>query len=335
MLFRSTYHPGTARVEEAQPIRLSVGEEAHVTFPIVSVKRARLSGMIVGSSGGPLANPSVSLAQSYLDGGGSRLMPISPSGTFTEENLPPGEYTIEVRTPEWAVQRVRLFGDHVDNVVVTTKKAADVRARVTFDGAAPPTDSVEIRPAFPGPICGILRSSCLGGSVGLVAAVAPNDWTFNAQLVGTGVLRLGRPATWFLKSVLVDGKDVTDTPLDFAAEYAGKPVEIVLTQRRAEVNGTVADDRGQSIRDYVTVLFPEDEDQWTTFSRFIAVGRPDQQGRFAILGLPPGKFLIQAVDYLEPGEERNPETLARLRTGATSFSLSDGESRTVNLRMAR
>jgi hypothetical protein len=331
-----TYHPGTARAEEAQPVRLAIGEETYVTFPIASVKRARLSGVIVGSGGGALQNPSASLQMAYLGSGSSRLIPLAPDGSFNEENLPPGEYFIEVRSPEWAMQRVRMFGEDVTNLVITTKKAGTVRARVTFDGSTPPTESVRIRAAFVGPSCGLmaLGASCGGGSIGLIPPVTPDDWTFNGQLTGVGVLRLQQPATWFLKAVLLEGKDVTDTPLEFATAFEGKPVEIVLTQRRAAVSGTVTDDRGQPTRDYVAVLFPEDEDYWTAFSRFIAIGRPDQEGRFAMPGLPPGRYLIQAVDYLEPGEERNPETLARLRTGATSFSLSDGESRTVTLKIS-
>ena len=331
-----TYHPGTTRAAEALPVSVDIGEEKHVTFAMATVKRARLSGVIVGSSGGALQNPSASLQMTYLGSGSSRLIPLAPDGSFNEENLPPGEYFIEVRSPEWAMQRVQLFGEDITNLVITTKKPGAVRARLTFEGGEPPNEPVEIRPVFAGPACGLmgLSASCGGGSVGLVQAVSPVDWTLNAQLTGMGVFRLrGRPIAWSLKSVLVDGTDVIDTPVELSA-LEGKRVEIVLTQRRGDVSGTVTDARGEQALDYVVVLFPEDEDQWTPFSRFIATGRPDQAGRFALPALPPGRYLIQALDYLEPGEERNPETLGRLRIGATSFQLAEGESRTVNLRVA-
>jgi hypothetical protein len=330
-----TYHPGTARVADAQPITVGIGEEKHVAFAMASVKRARLSGVIVGSAGGALQNPGASLQTVYLGSGSSRGMPVAPDGSFNEENLPPGEYFIEVRSPEWALQRFQLFGEDVTNVVITTKKPGAVRARLIFEGGDPPKEPIDIRPFFVGPACGImaLGGSCGGGSVGLVRPVAPADWTFTAELTGMGVLRLrGRPTTWSLKAVLVEGTDVIDTPVELSA-LEGKRVEIVLTQRRSDVSGAVTDARGQQTRDYLVVLFPEDEDQWTAFSRFIAIGRPDQDGRFVLPALPPGRYLIQAVGYLEPGEERNPETLARLRTGATSFSLAEGESRTLNLRV--
>jgi hypothetical protein len=274
------------------------------------------------------------MQMTYLGSGSSRLIAIAPDGSFNEENLPPGDYVIEVRSPEWAMQPVRLSGDDVD-LIIRTKKPGAVRARLTFDGGPPPEEPVSIRPAFVGRSCGLmaLGGSCGGGSIGLIQPVSPDDWTFTAELAGVGVLRLQRPATWSLKAVLLEGTDVTDTPLEFAA-LAGKPMEIVLTQRRAEVSGTVTDNRGEMTRDFVVVLFPDDEEQWTPFSRFIATGRPDQEGRFTLPGLPPGRYLIAALDYLAPGDERNPDALARLRAGATSFSLSEGESRSVSLRVA-
>ena len=72
-------------------------------------------------------------------------------------------------------------------------------------------------------------------------------------------------------------------------------------------------DRGQLTSDYRVLLFPEDEQQWTPFSRYFAVGEPDQQGRFTIGNLPPARYLAVAVESLESGDDRNPETLSRLR----------------------
>jgi hypothetical protein len=61
--------------------------------------------------------------------------------------------------------------------------------------------------------------------------------------------------------------------------------------------------------------------------------RPDQNGRFSIRGLPETRYLALAVDYLEPGEETDPERLGELRTKATQLNLGDGESRAIDLRV--
>ena len=79
--------------------------------------------------------------------------------------------------------------------------------------------------------------------------------------------------------------------------------------------------------------FPEDARQRTPYSRGIAAARPDQQGSFLVQGVPPGRYLITAVDYLEPGQERDTATLERLRPRAIAVTLGEGEARTVDLKL--
>jgi hypothetical protein len=223
-------------------------------------------------------------------------------------------------------------------VVVATRKAATVRGRVRFEGGPPPQESVEIGAAFEGtpPMIGLSPGFIKSGThIGTIEVTPDNRFAIEAQMSGTGVIRVRRAPGWLLKAVTVDGEDVTDTMLDFGSAYDGKTLEVVLTQRRSEVNGTVANDRGQTLRDYIVVLFPQDDKQWVPSSRFIATARPDQRGGYAISGLPPGAYLIVAVDSLEPGAERDPDTLKGLLDRATELSLSEGESRSLNLRLVK
>jgi hypothetical protein len=97
----------------------------------------------------------------------------------------------------------------------------------------------------------------------------------------------------------------------------------------------VTDARGQVVVDCTVVAFPEDERQWTPVSRHIGITRPDQSGQFSLRGMPPGRYLVAAVEYLAPGQDRNPETLAGLRVRATAVTLSEGETRAQNLRLDR
>ncbi len=332
-----TLYPGTLDVRQAQMIKVGVGEEAFATFPILRARLSSLSGRIVGSDGGPLAAPFVSLAHPQLSSGSSRHLNVATDGTFSESGLAPGEWVITVQEPEYASVRLRLLDDDVHGVIVTTRKGAHVRGRVRFEGGDPPKDRIELGVAFSGepPMmalsAGFLRSSA---GVSSIPATAETEWTFEAQISGVGVMRV-RTASWMLKAVMLDGKNVADTPLDFGEAYTNKPVEVVLTQRRAELNGTVTNDRTQPVSDYVVVLFPEDEAQWTPTSRYFALGRPDQEGRFRIANLPPARYLAAAVQYLEPGDERNPEVLSRLRPDATELDIPEGETRSVTLRLAR
>ena len=62
-------------------------------------------------------------------------------------------------------------------------------------------------------------------------------------------------------------------------------------------------------------------------------GRPDQDGRFKITGLPAGSYYAVAVDYIESGDATDPEVLDRIRERATTFSLLDGETKTLDLKV--
>jgi hypothetical protein len=54
--------------------------------------------------------------------------------------------------------------------------------------------------------------------------------------------------------VLLDGRDVTDTPLPFgAANQSIEGVDVVLTDRVSEVTGRVVDARGRGVADATVV----------------------------------------------------------------------------------
>ena len=60
---------------------------------------------------------------------------------------------------------------------------------------------------------------------------------------------------------------------------------------------------------------------------------PDQDGRFKIRALPPGRYYAIALDYVDPNDSGDPEFLDRIRTKATMFSLNDGETKALDLKL--
>ena len=135
-----------------------------------------------------------------------------------------------------------------------------------------------------------------------------------------------------MKRVRREGVDVTDTPLDFSSDIDN--LEIQLTNGATTVSGTVSTDRNAVALDATVIVFADDDGKWGPHSRFIESARQDQQGHFKIRGLPPGKYVAIAVEYLEPGDERDPDLLAGWRRHGTSLTLSDGETRTLDLKLS-
>ena len=151
---------------------------------------------------------------------------------------------------------------------------------------------------------------------------------------GPVLLRTGRtPPGYSLKAVYYNNQDVTDSGINFKPGESLSGVQVVLTAKSSMVSGSVTDARSQPVTDYAAIIFAEDSAKWGFMSRYVQMARPDQQGAFQVKELPPGRYLAAAVDYLEEGEETNPETLERLRNTATPFTLDEADAKALTLKV--
>ena len=208
---------------------------------------------------------------------------------------------------------------------------------VTSSGTLTATMVADAGVTRPLPREGELRTS--GAHVGMMN-VSTNNSVRQLRLLGvSGPVRVtvdGLPPEWAVKAVMLDGADVTDQPINVRGNVE---VRVVLTDRVTEVNGVVASGPGDArdasdTRGRYVVVFPADTARWTYPSRFVRSARADAQGRFEIKGLPPNdRYLALAVDYLDQGEAADPQFLERMRSRATPFSLTDGERRTIDVRL--
>lgn len=355
--YAPTYFPGTANGAEAQKITLTVGQEAQNTdFALLPVKLAKIAGTVISSEGKPVEGSMINALPRNSDGAGMMMAGSArtdKNGNFTIPNVSPGEYTLQSRAlqimtsgsgdnmmftarvggdsgaeAEMGSLPVTVNGEDLSNVVIVTTKGASATGRLTFEDGSKPSSLTNIRvSASPADSDGPVMS--LGGGPGSVKA----DGTFELRgLMGTRIVRIGNlPPGWMLKSVRVNGQDITDIGMDFKSGEAVSGVEVTLTSKLTEVDGTVKDG-SQPLKDYTLVVFSDDTQKWSLpNSRYVTSTRPDQEGRFQVKNLPAGSYYIIAVDYLAQGEWNDPDVLERLKPKATSFSLDEGETKTLNL----
>jgi hypothetical protein len=234
------------------------------------------------------------------------------------------------RESESAAVPVTLTTEDISGLSIATTPGATLAGQVILDGG----QAASVRPAeltfFVLPVEPV---SLMWGR-----PITPkDDWTFEGTARESPVLiRGGDQATgWRIKAILQRGVDVTDTGVVFRPSERVDDVQIVLSNRLSVVSGSVGTDRGEPAKDYVVIVFADDPDRWGPMSRHVGSARPDQQGQFEVKGLPPGNYLALAVDYLEEGQERDPEFLHDMRPSGTSFALGEGERKTLALRMVR
>ena len=165
-----------------------------------------------------------------------------------------------------------------------------------------------------------------------IANVAPGRY-----LVGDS-LYLGANAgslTWSLQSVVVDGRDMTDLPIDVTYDAPPKNIVVTYGDRSQEVAGALSQQAGTPA-DYTVVVFPADKAYWIQGTRRIAITRPDTTGHFVLGGpgpssLPPGRYLIAAVNDIDKDEQFDPAFLAVLVPSALPVTVQPGEKKTQNL----
>jgi hypothetical protein len=349
------YYPGTPSLTQAQVITLGAGAEAAADIQIFPARTARVSGMVLGSSGEPV--PAMinlySEAVSISPGPGAFQLhaDADATGRFTVENVPPGSYTLSAvnfpglpqrgggapggvtvspagiavrvfRGPEGVTQPLVVADDDISDLTLVTRPSGVVIGRFVPDAGV-------VQPLPPG-----LRVSIASGPAsGTTHDAATTTSEFRIQLMGGGPYRFqveGLAEGWAVKSIQLNGVDISDSAIDVKPDQA--IMRIVLTDRPTSISGTV-ESRDPALGHEVLV-FADDETKWKWPSRYVRVARTDEQGRFSIRGLPAGeRYLAAAFDYFEDGDEQDPQFLERTRRSATTVLLTEGASQTIRLRV--
>jgi len=333
------FFPGVLEAGEAQRFTIEMGQQLNdLAMTLRPMKAARVSGTVLTSDGRPysgMLNVMRTAANGMVTSNIGAM--IRPDGTFQLNNLAPGDYQLRTFSngppgpdAEMGMAKLTVAGDDITDFQLMTKKALSVSGRLIVDAAAarslPPMLFVNAFPFDGGPI---------GPSFNSPGRVA-DDFTFTLK-TGPGRSRItlgSMPPGWSLRSVRLNGPDIIDTRIELQANENVPRLEIELTNKTSRVTGLAPTGRGDTSKDYTAVVYPQDSERWKLAnSRYARPGGPDQDGRFKISGLPAGEYFLVAVDRIEPGEATDPEFLERIRAKATAFSLSEGETKSIDLKL--
>jgi hypothetical protein len=342
MGYAPTYFPGTLSPAEAQRVAVGIAQQVRtVDFSLIPAHTAKISGTAFDSRGRPLVGQSVGLTQefrfsafggSFFSAGGG---PIAADGTFTIRNVPPGEYKLQARGPttsaagiqEMAAQRIVVDSVDIDNVVVATRAGWSLTGQLIADNGAAlnfPTDRVRVAAK--------LQIPNTNPRIG--SGQVKDDWTFVVNdIFGPARLGVTLPDGWMVKTILHDGRDIADTPIELKSREELSSVQVVLTDRVTSVTGQLTDDKGAPLADGTVIVFAGDTEKWAEDSRFVRSARPDQEGKYEIRGLPPGEYLAVAIDYVQEGLWNDPQYLESIRRYAQKLTLREGDTHVISLKL--
>lgn len=343
--YAATYFPGTPNLNEAARVTLAVSQEnTAVSFGLIATRLVRVSGQVLTSSGEPSAGGNVLLLpggtatgrgiQLQQGGGGGR---IDRTGAFTIANVAPGRYQVQARSGgrggdgELAKMDLVVGAEDVSGVTLVTAPGAVVTGLVVSDTGEPfdfPAQQLQVAARA--------ASADAQGPGGGGAGRVGTNWTFELRgLTDARLFRVNAPQGWTLKSVALSGQDITDVPTELPPGQSVSGMQIVLTKKTTTLSGVVSDAAGRPLLDATVVVFPANEQLWTFQSRFIKAARPDQEGTYRVAGLPALEdYLIVAVQGLEDGQAGDPEFLAAVKEAAAKFTLADGETKAVDVKLS-
>jgi protocatechuate 3,4-dioxygenase beta subunit len=333
--YAPTYFPATTDESEAQRITVGIGTiVSDVTIMMSPTTTATVSGTVVDSHGQPMVG--VLMVSKRVAGGMNSAagVQIRPDGSFVARSLTPGEYLLQgVPRPasdEAAMMNITIAGADIADLRLVATRAVSVTGRIVTDPGQPlATNTLSVAMESTSPET---TMSFFGLGPGKVL----DDNTF-ALKSGPGVKRvrvLNLPTGWNVRAVRAGGVDVTDSGIDIKPAEDVGGVDVELTSRLTSVIGLVTDARGDVVHDYTALIFPQDQSLWSNASRYIKIGRPDQDGRFTIAGLPPGDYAAVALAHIDAAKIGDPEFLSSLRSGAKTFGLGEAETKPIDLKLS-
>lgn len=280
--YGTTYYPGVATPEQAQPITVTKGQSiSGLEWSMLETTRATVSGRAVDSKGEPITQSglmirtlgtTISNGATWSGFGGQ----LRDGGRF-EIKLEPGEYLLEVRAdnrmsrntgrqstdePERGMLRVSIGTEPISGLLITASRGGIASGRFVFEGrgtALP--DLSRTRLNF-----GNFGSEqerqlmCEGGPSAPINA----DGTFVVdRLWGTCYLQIPRSlGDWQLKAITYRGEDVTNRPFAFESGQQISDIQVIFTDRRTQLRLDVADTRGAASTEFIGLVFPTDRDLW-------------------------------------------------------------------------
>jgi hypothetical protein len=346
-VYPPTFHPSASNAAQATTITIASGEErTGIDLQLQPVPTGRISGTLTGPDG-PASMVTVRLvpagSEDILLGDDIPAGVTDRGGAFIFPAVPAGQYTLRAAlrpstAPGAVVPQTGLFtdlpiaatGSHIDGVVAILRPGLRLGGRFEFEGIAErPSPTLMTRVSV------LIEPFDLEFSNLLFPIPdVSGQFTSNGLPPGKYFIRVAEsPDGWMFKSATLDGRDVTDTPIELrSADVTG--VVLTFTDRWSGLGGVVRNARNAPDPGATVLAFPTDVQSWSNFGanpRRLREARTNARGEFGMTSLPPGDYYAVAVPQEQATDWREPRALDALSRIATRITISEGEHRKQDL----
>jgi hypothetical protein len=304
-----------------------------IDVQLLRTRTVRVSGRIVNTSGLPGRHIMIDLrprdsgAFAGRVGGAAR----DGDGRFELRGVAPGSYILTAALfvdKSFYSARVPLDvgAANVEDVQLQLAPGAEMQGRLRVEGDAP-LDKKAVR-VFLAP----RGESTFGGGV----ESTKEDGSFTVRNVSLDefiVTLMGLPEAFYVKSIRLGERDISNGVLDLSQGGAGGALDILISPKAARLEGSVSGDDGKPATGIQVVLAPEGERRQNT--SLFKLATTDQNGAFSIRGIPPGDYRVFALEQAEPGAWYDPEFLASIESKGEKVSFAESGAETRQLKAIR
>jgi hypothetical protein len=228
-----------------------------------------------------------------------------------------------------------------DDVVLSLElqPALRVTGRVQFQGtSAPPGESAPARVQITrdGPTGMAMMNGTAFGAPGVPAAPVAPDGTFQIAGALPGTYRLSAivpgGTDWWLRSAMLEGRDLLDEPLTIATRSVDNVV-LTFLDRQSELYGELRRPPGAPAFDTSIVVFPIDPSLWRRGARRIRTASAASDGQYTIRGLPGGEYFLAVLPEVGAHRVYERALLDQLSRASIKLTIADGERTRQDLRV--
>ena len=323
-----TWYPAASDPRFAVPVPINGDDLAGVDLLLARSRFPSISGHAVRADGSPASGLQIRLVAGDARSMSSMATAAGVKGEFRFESVAPGSYELAAGDLGAMASLALVVGESdVSGALIALTPGRAVTGTVRFEGERLPPLSVSV-----------VARSADRFSISSQAMTDPQGRFALQAGSGSRLIRLaGLPAGWWLKSVSVAGRGITNEPVDLSGGLDN--VDILVGRRVPTLEGVVeaSGENGPPFpADAAVLVFGDDASQWGTGSTAMARLWPADDGTFVAAGLPAGRYHVTAVDVTPAGFLKAvPDTLRSLVAGATLVTLSDGETTRVRIPLAR
>lgn len=323
-IFEPTFYPGVINPDDAMVITLSPGQDiAGMNFPVADGDLHSVRVKFVSSTVLP-DNVSVRIAAKLRTRDGYATPPTTESesigsNTYIIPKLPRGTYEIEATwgptygPPHPSVRfPVSISDSDVDLGTVNVGSVRAVTGRVNLPAELRSRIKVE-------------RITFVRWDNNLISLQAPVDSGGGVSVdLPEGRYRVSissSPSDLYISSILYGNRDVLDSGLLVDSNSSG-PIEINIESGNGTVEGVVRNSSGELLNDAHVVLQPSAGRRTNFDLTFVA--KTNLNGTFVFYKVPPGDYVILALESLPPDAALDSEYMKQFENKAATLVVQRG-----------